>query len=95
MPESKGSHTIKPVLSEHCFDGTWQGDFDEEEVGVSRLESVRPPGRLLWLAPEGGHSKLRGREVYKIEFRGRTGGVSVWIYSGEDGEIRNRDIEPG
>lgn len=35
MPESKGSHIIKPVLSEHYFDGTWQGDFNEEEVGVS------------------------------------------------------------
>lgn len=94
MPESRGSHIIKPVLSEHYFDGTWQGVFDEEEM-KKRLESVRPPGRLLWLAPEGWHSKLRGREVYKMEFRGRTGGVNVWIYSGEDGEIRNRNIEPG
>lgn len=66
---------------------------DKVVLMKERLEPVRPPGRLLWLAPEGWHWKLRGRAVDKIGFRGRTGGVIVWIYSGEDGEIRNRDTE--
>lgn len=35
MPESRGSHIIKPELSEHYFYGSWQGGFDEGEVGAS------------------------------------------------------------
>lgn len=61
---------IGKVIAEHYCDGGWQSGLME------RLEPVRPPGRLLWLASEGRRLKLRRREVYKIGFRGRTGGVS-------------------
>lgn len=52
MSESKGSHIIKPVLSEHCFDGTWQGDFDEEEVGVSETSWEIVLVGTRWMALE-------------------------------------------
>lgn len=90
MPETKGSHIIKPVRSEHCFDGTWQGDFHEEEGGVSETSReivvVGTRGRALEAEREGSVQNRVQRKNWWSD---------VWIYSGEDGEIRNRDIEPG
>lgn len=88
MFESRQSHIIKPVLSEHYFDGSWQGGFDGE-VGASGTS-----WEIVVVGTRGEEIESeRERSVQnRVQRKNWWSFMPGFIYRGGDGEAGNKGL---